>query len=148
VDDPPDFSDRQDLRSEADVLSRLRQARPVGAELVSTPERLVERAVSVTRILGEKVGSPPRVAPLPGLPEAFQPQAEPVMIVTCRQYASKLTGSCSQGAPRFRQYRPSCGVRSPPAPARDSCATVRLLLRRLSGFRRSSGGKPWPLRPR
>ena len=79
--------DGQDFESEPDVLPSLRQLRPIRPDLVSAPQRFIERSLPVGAIVTEQSGGQIRVPLLPGAPEALKPGAELIMMAVCTQSA-------------------------------------------------------------
>jgi hypothetical protein len=84
VSDAPPIRDGQDVESEPDALTSLRQLRPIRPDLVGTPQRLIERSLPVGAIGTEQSGGQIRVPLLPG---ALKPGAQLSMMTVRTQSA-------------------------------------------------------------
>ena len=85
--DSPLISDGQDCEREPDVLTGLRELRPVRPDRFSAPQRFIERCLPVGAIVTEQSGGKVRVPLLPGAPEALKPGAELTVMAVRTQSA-------------------------------------------------------------
>ena len=109
----------QDCKSEPDVLTGLRQLRPIRPDLFSASQRFIERCLPVGAIVTEQGGGQVRVPLLPGAPEALKPGAELTVMAVRTQSA--------QTVPRRLLERPDTLARhgTLSAPAAEATALPR-----------------------